>query len=155
MAENNTSTLNPKKIYLKDASFESPGSPNVFLQGQAQPDIDMNIDVGYTAIEGGEGFFDVTLQVTTTAKQNGSAMFIAEIKQAGVFEIKAEDDNHRDIILNIACPNMLLPFAREELASLVSKGGFPQLLIQPINFESIYRQRLAQAQKEAESQPSH
>ncbi len=153
MAENNTSTLNPKKIYLKDASFESPGSPNVFLQGQAQPDIDMNIDVSHTAINEENTFFDVVLQVTTTASQDSSPMFIAEIKQAGVFEIQAEDDNHREIILNIACPNMLLPFAREELASLVSKGGFPQLLIQPINFESIYRQRLAQ--QKADSQPSH
>jgi len=155
MAENNTPTLNPKKIYLKDASFESPSSPGVFLLGQSQPDIDMNIDVGHTPIEGTENFFDVTLQVTTTAKQDDQAMFVAEIIQAGIFEIQAEDDNHREIILNIACPNMLLPFAREELCSLVSKGGFPQLLIQPINFESIYRQRLAQAQKEAEDQPSH
>ncbi|MBX2869342.1 MAG: protein-export chaperone SecB [Acidiferrobacterales bacterium] len=151
MAENNTSTLNPKKIYLKDASFESPGSPNVFLQGQAQPDIDMNIDVTYNMINEEQTFFDVILQVTTTASQNGSTMFVAEIKQAGVFEVQAEDENHREIILHIACPNMLLPFAREELASLVSKGGFPQLLIQPINFESIYRQRLAQ---QAESQQS-
>ena len=126
--------LNPRKIYLKDASFESPASPKIFLRTEMKPDIDLNINVKFSQIDDNAEYFEVVLQVTATATQNGESMFLAEIHQAGVFEITAEDEEHRALLIQIGCPNMLLPFAREELASMVSKGGFPQVLMNPVNF---------------------
>ena len=151
MAENNPPRLSARKVYLKDASFESPGSPGVFLQSNIQPDIDLNINVNHQKIDEEGKYFEVTLQVTSTATQDDATMFLAEVVQAGIFEINAEEDTHKELLLQVGCPNMLLPFAREELASLVSKGGFPQLLISPINFEAVYRQKLAAASGDEES----
>ena len=145
MAENTPPRLSARKVYLKDASFESPGSPGVFLQSNIQPDIDLNINVNHQQIDEEGKYFEVTLQVTSTATQDDTTMFLAEVLQAGIFEINADEDSHKELLLQVGCPNMLLPFAREELASLVSKGGFPQLLISPINFEAVYRQKLAAA----------
>ena len=145
MAENNPPRLSARKIYLKDASFESPGSPAVFLQSNIQPDIDLNINVNHQQIDEEGKYFEVILQVTSTATQDETTMFLAEVLQAGIFEINADDDTQKELLIQVGCPNMLLPFAREELASLVSKGGFPQLLISPINFEAVYRQKLAAA----------
>ena len=143
MSEEQPPKLNAKKIYVKDLSFESPGSPGVFLQQTLQPEIEMNLNIEHTQIDKDGSFFEVVLQVTATATQDEKTMFLAEVKQAGVFEIHAEDDTNRELLLQIGCPHMLLPFAREELASVVAKGGFPQLLIAPINFEPIYRQNKA------------
>ncbi len=155
MAENASPRLGARKIYLKDASFESPGSPRVFLNTNLKPDIDLNINVSFQQIDEEARYFEVTLEVTTTATQDGANLFLAEIHQSGIFEINAEDDEHRNLIIQVACPNMLLPFAREELAGLVSKGGFPQLLINPINFEAIYRQKMAAAETgEGEESPT-
>ncbi len=151
MAENNPPRLSARKVYLKDASFESPGSPGVFLQNNIQPDIDLNINVNHQQIDEEGKYFEVTLQVTSTATQDDNTMFLAEVLQAGIFEINADEDTHRELLLQVGCPNMLLPFAREELASLVSKGGFPQLLISPINFEAVYRQKLAAASGDEEA----
>jgi len=137
--------LNPKKIYLKDASFESPASPNVFLQTNLKPDIDLNLNVEFNQIDENAQYFEVILQVTATATQDGESLFLAEIHQAGVFDINADSDEHKEMLIQIGCPNMLLPFAREELANIVSKGGFPQVLMNPINFESIYRKQKAEA----------
>lgn len=148
MPEKKPPRLNVRKIYLKDASFESPDSPGVFLQSPLQPNIEMSINVQHQQVDEDGHYFNVTLQVTTTATKDDKTMFIAEIHQAGIFEINADDEEHLELLLRVGCPNMLLPFAREEISSLVIKGGFPQLLIAPINFESIYRQeREAMADK--------
>lgn len=149
MAEKKPPRLNVRKIYLKDASFESPGSPGIFLQAAMQPHIDLSIDVSHRQIDDDGKFYEVTLQVTTTATKDEQTLFLAEIHQAGIFEINADDDDHQELLLRVGCPNMLLPFAREEISNLVTKGGFPQLLIAPINFESVYRQERAAMAEEA------
>mgnify|MGYP001544768451 FL=1 len=148
MAENNPPRLSARKIYLKDASFESPASPGIFLQSNLQPDIELNINVTHQQIDEEGKYFEVSLQVTSTAIQEEQTLFLAEIQQAGIFEINADDDKQKELLLQVGCPHMLLPFAREELASLVSKGGYPQLLMNPINFESVYRQKLASQETE-------
>ncbi len=149
MAEKKPPRLNVRKIYLKDASFESPGSPGIFLQTSTQPQIDLSIDVSHQQIDEDGKYYEVTLQVTTTAAKDEQTLFLAEIHQAGIFEINADDDGHLELLLRVGCPNMLLPFAREEISSLVTKGGFPQLLIAPINFESVLRQEHAAKAEEA------
>lgn len=160
MPETKRPSLSPRKVYLKDASFESPGSPNVFMRDNLKPDIEMNINVLSKQLDDGAQFYEVILQVTATATQDEQSMFLVEVQQAGLFEINAENDEQKEILIHIGCANMLLPFAREEVSSLVTKGGFPQLLMTPINFESIYRQRkeneknqLDEAADESENAP--
>lgn len=150
MTDQNQPRLTAKKIYVKDISFESPSSPGIFLQNAMQPEIDMNLNINNTQIDQEGNFHEAVLQITVTAKHEGKTLFLVEIHQAGVFEVYPEDQEHKELILQVACPNMLLPFAREELASVVTKGGFPQLLISPINFEPIYRENQARLEQAAE-----
>ncbi len=150
MDENPKTRLQVRKIYLKDASFESPGSPEIFLDSTLKPTIHLDFSISHTQLDEDGKFYNVTLQITVTASNEENTVFIAEIHQSGLFEINLGDEEHKDLMLRIACPNMLLPFAREEIASLVTKGGFPQVLISPINFETVYRQeQQARAEKES------
>lgn len=153
MAKTQTPSLNPRKIFLKDASFESPASPKVFLQEATNPEIEMHINVLHTVMDDEARFYEVVLHVTATARREQETVFLVEVQQAGVFELNATDDAHKQMLIHVGCGHMLLPFAREEVANLVSKGGFPQLLIAPMNFEAIYRQRLEAAQKDAAENP--
>ena len=128
-----------RKIYLKDVSFESPNSPAVFTNQNVNPKIDLQIGITQSALDG--NFHDATLSITATAKVDEKTVFLIEVKQAGIFEISGMEADKLKAVLGVACPNTLLPFAREALAGLAQKGGFPQLLINPINFEAIYHQK--------------
>ena len=146
--ENQTEEINlePRKIYLKDVSFESPVSPAIFARGQVQPAIDVQLMLHHKNIEG--LFHEVVLQVTVSSKADKEILFLVEVQQAGVFEIKCEDAAKLEMVKEVACATILLPFVRETVADLVSKGGFPQLLLNPVNFEALYLQK---KQKEAQS----
>lgn len=131
-------------IYLKDASFESPNAPEIFRQN-AQPKVQVNVAVNTNALS--EDTYDVVLTVTVTAKFDGDkTAFLAETLQGGIFGLKGFNDNELGAMLGIYCPNMLFPYAREAIAGMVSKGGFPQLVLQPVNFEAIYAQHLQSQQ---------
>ncbi len=152
MANTKLPRLQVRKIYLKDASFESPASPDIFAESAVKPNIELSINGNHYQMDADGNFFEVTLQATVTATKEEKTIFIAEIHQAGIFEIHPDDDEHRNLLLRIACPNMLLPFAREEIASLVTKGGFPPVLLSPINFETIYRpERETVAEQESQT----
>ncbi len=140
-----------KKVYLKDASFESPSSPFIFGQGEIKPALDVQMTMTHQRIDGGQDFFEVVLNTTVTARQDEKNLFLAEIQQAGIFEITNVAEDQLQFVLETACPYILLPFAREAMSSLVSKGGFPQLLISPVNFERLHRQKLA---REAQATPA-
>ena len=135
--------LNARKVYVKDLSFESPGSPTIFLNQSLTPSFEINLEINFQQIDDKGAFYEVVLKITANAKQEDKNLFLAEIQQAGIFEINAADNDQKGLMLNVAAPHLLLPFAREELASVVSKGGYPQLLLNPMNFESIYRQKIA------------
>ena len=137
------SRLEAKKIYLKDASFESPGTPHVFANLQAQPDIAIDIELSHARLEEKRDFHEIVLKITVTAKhkEKDDIVFLTEVQQAGVFLIQHPEQEKMDIMKEVACPHILLPFAREEISSLVSKGGFQQLLISPVNFEMLYLQK--------------
>jgi len=126
-------------IYLKDVSFEAPNSPEIF-KTQFQPEIEMNLNIDTKNIE--ENVFEVILAVTVTAKVDDKSAFLAELQQAGVFTISGFDEASLGPMLGIYCPNVLFPYARESIANLVTKGGFPQLLLEPVNFEALYAQHL-------------
>ena len=132
-----------QKIYLKDVSLETPNSPAIFTE-QWQPQTEVRLDTGATPIA--QDLFEVVLTVTITSKIGERTAYLAEVQQAGLFTLRGFEDGHMGHMLHAFCPNVLFPFAREELSSLISKGGFPGVLLNPINFDGLYMQRLQQQQ---------
>ena len=128
-----------QRIYLHDASFESPQSPNVFLK-EWKPQVEMDLKVRHHTLD--DAYYEVMLWVSATAKLEESIAFVAEIQQAGVFALKGVKDESLEHALNVFCPTILFPYAREALDSIIVKGSFPALLLAPVNFEALYQQRL-------------
>lgn len=141
-----------ERIYIKDVSFEAPHSPAEFDFGNDW-NPDTNVQLNTNAAKVGDDTYEVVLTITVTVKSNKKTAFLVEIKQAGRFLIKGFDDQGL-MAMNVSfCPNILFPFAREEIATLVLKGGFPQTLLAPVNFDALYAQHLQQqAQNAAERQ---
>ena len=138
------STFDLRKVYLKDVSFESPAAPSVF-EGQAgNPKIDIQLTLGNNKLNS-DDLYEVQMQITVSAVIEKETIFLAEVKQAGIFAIAGLPEKEMPLALEIAAPNALLPFAREAISDLVTKGGFPQFLLSPINFEALHRQKLAGA----------
>lgn len=131
-----------QKIYLKDVSFESPRSPQVFTSGEMQPQINVQLNTSNQAIA--EGVYEVILNVTVTAKVEESTAFLVEVKQAGIFNIAGFTEESIGGMLGAYCPETLFPYAREAISELISKGGFPQLLITPVNFNALYTEQVQQ-----------
>ena len=142
------------RIYLKDVSFETPNSPEVFRQ-EFKPDVNLQLNTAVNKLEA--DMFEVVLHVTVTSKQGDKTGFLVEVQQAGIFELKGYDEAQKGSVLGAYCPNTLYPFAREAISDLVVKGGFPQLLLSPINFDALYAQKMnqAQAQSAASQQATH
>jgi len=139
-----------QKVYLKDGSFESPMSPGVFTKSVTpQVDVQMNIEHQRLDQDGdaGTGFYEVVLVVTVTSKIEEEIVFLCEMQQAGIFQVRGMEEDAMGYVIDVACPNILLPFAREAVSEMVQRGGFPQLLINPVNFEALYMQGRAQAQQ--------
>ena len=131
-----------QKIYLKDVSFESPNSPQAFTDGEWQPKINVQINSSNGAIA--KDTYEVVLSITVTAKQNEKTAFLVEVKQAGIFTISGFPEENLGGMLGAFCPESLFPYAREAVSELISKGGFPQLLLAPVNFNALYAQQLEQ-----------
>jgi preprotein translocase subunit SecB len=131
------------KIYLKDLSFESPQSPGIFRQADWSPTTDLNLRSGHTTISDNQ--HEIVLTVTVEAKADDQTVFLVELQQAGLFEISGYEGEELKAILGSFCPNILFPYARESIASLIQKGGFPEFILQPINFDALYLQAQQQA----------
>ena len=143
-----------RKVYLKDASLECPNSPAIFLTSNDKPEISIDASIKAEALTQ-EDYYDVSLGLTVTAQMPEHTGFLVEVHQAGVFHIVGVPAEDMPLALEIACPNILLPFAREAIADLVAKAGFPQLLLSPINFEGLYQQKHQQAgNSDASSEPA-
>lgn len=136
-----------QKIYLKDFSFESPQTPQVFTQGKWEPKTNLNLRSTHSA--GQNGHHEVVLTITVETKHDDKTVFLIELQQAGLFHITGYSDEEFSAVVGSFCPNVLFPYARESIASIVAKGGFPELLLQPINFDALYAQSRAEAQKQA------
>lgn len=135
-----------QKIYIKDVSFESPHAPGIFTETQAwQPEINLQLNAETKPL--GEDLYEVTLSVNVTAKQGEQTAFLVELKQAGIFTLSGFEQAAMGQMLGSYCPNLLFPFAREAISDFVGKGGFPQLLLAPINFDALYAQHMAKAQQ--------
>lgn len=128
-----------RQLYVKDVSFESPNTPGIFTQ-QVEPDIKLNLHSGHKQV--GDDAFEVVLHINVHATAEEKSIFLVEIQQAGLFQINGFTADETRSILGTHCPATLFPYAREAVSSLVAKGGFPTLLLQPINFEALYAQSL-------------
>lgn len=129
-----------QKIYLKDCSFEAPNTPAVFTQ-QVEPKFNINIDIEHSVLDKANGIYEVVLPVTVNAQTDKGTVFLIEVLQAGVFHINGVGDDVINQVLEINCADILLPYARHTVSSLATSGGFPQLLINPVNFAVLYEQR--------------
>ena len=141
-----------QKIYVKDFSFESPHTPDVFAKSNWSPKTDLNLRSSHTT--GTDNNHEVVLTITIEAKEDEQTFFLVELQQAGLFHIAGYDEAEFKAIVGSYCPNILFPYARESVANIVSKGGFPEFLLQPINFDALYAQGMAQAQAQAQKQPA-
>jgi len=140
-----------QKIYLKDVSFESPQAPDIFAVTEWSPEV--NVQVANNARKLGEGVFETALTITATATHNNETIYLAEVQYAGVFTIAGFDEASAQQILGAYCPNLLQPYIRETVSDLVMKGGFPQLILQPINFDHLYAQHLSEQLEQAHGRP--
>ena len=134
-----------QKIFLKDASLEVPLAPQIFTRPW-QPQIDVQVGTALQALSADQ--HQVLLSVTVTAKLGADVAFLAEVHQAGIFQLKGFDDASTQKVLGTDGPNILFPFAREALAELIQRGGFPQLLLQPVNFEALYQEHRARSSEQ-------
>lgn len=150
-AQNVNGQLAIQKIYVKDLSFEAPNTPAVFTT-QLNPTVDINFATEATDL--GENQQEVNLSVTVTVKQDDKTVYLAEVKQAGIFTISGFPAEHMPAILATACPNILFPYAREVISDVVTKGGFPQLLLSPVNFDMLYAQEVQRRQQQAQADAS-
>lgn len=133
------------RVYVKDASFEAPNSPDVF-SGAWEPKITLNIKTEHRQLEQlSPKHWEVSLHVSVEAVHGDKTALLAEVEQAGIFEFSGFESPEFERMLGAYCPTVLYPYAREVIGSLVSKGGFPQLVVQPLNFEAMYQQHANQA----------
>ena len=139
-------TFQIEKIYVKDLSLELPNAPQVFLQSE-QPQLEVQIANGAARI--GETMFEVTVGVTVTARAGERTVFLVEAVQAGIFQIAGVPDAEMGPLLGIGCPTILYPYARETISDMVTRAGFPPVLLSPVSFESIYAQRAEEAGDQA------
>jgi preprotein translocase subunit SecB len=143
MSEQQT-TFSIEKIYLKDLSLEIPNAPQVFAERES-PRVDINLHNEVKMIE--TGIYEVTLTATVTAKHNDKTAFLIEAAHAGIFQIRNLPQDEMAAIINVTCPRTLLPYARETVANVLSRAGFPPVVLPHVGFESIYQQRLQEQQQ--------
>ena len=141
------------KIYIKDFSFESPQAPLVFKSGEWKPQTNLNLRSAHTAVE--ENIHEVVLTITVEAKDDDKTLFLVELQQAGLFDIAGYDGEELSAIVGSFCPNILFPYAREAIAATILKGGFPEFVLQPINFDALYLQSKQQAEGESAPAETH
>ena len=154
MAEENASSTEEKqaarfviqKIYTKDVSFESPNSPDIFRE-EWKPQLDLQLGNEYRRID--EENHEIILSVTVTAKVGDKTAFLVEVKQAGIFSLTGYSDEEMGPLVGSYCPNTLFPFVREVVSDVVTKGGFPQLVLSPVNFDAMYMHQKEQAKAQA------
>lgn len=127
-----------EKLYVKDISLEVPNAPQVFMQ-QESPQLE--IQVRNEAVQFADGLFEVTVTVTATARAGDKTHFLVEATQAGIFSVRNVPQAELEPLLAIACPTILYPYVRESISDLVTRAGFPPVLLSPVSFEALYAQR--------------
>lgn len=130
--------FNVEKLYVKDLSIEVPNAPKIYLERDT-PQVEIQMNNSASPVD--EGFFEVLLTVTVTAKLRDKSVFLVEVTQGGIFQIRNVPQKELDVVLGITCTNMLFPYAREVVSDAVVRAGFPPVVLAPINFEAIHHAR--------------
>jgi preprotein translocase subunit SecB len=138
-----------QRVYLKEASLEQPNSPAILLE-QEQPSVD--IQLGVEAQQAADGIYEVSVTATVTTKMKDRTVFLVEVKQAGIFEIRNVPQEQMNAIMGIACPQIVYPYLRSNVSDIVTRAGFPPVYLAEINFQAMFEQQQLEAQKAA--QPS-
>ena len=138
--------FNIEKLYVRDMSLEVPNAPQIFLE-QGSPEIEVQLDTKGMPL--GNNLFEAVLKVSVSAKLGEKAMFLVEVEQAGIFRMENIPQDDLEPILAITCPNILFPYARELISSSVSRAGFQQVMLAPVNFEALYMQQRQKAETAA------
>ena len=146
MEQNAQPVFGIEKLYVKDLSVEVPNAPEIFLEREA-PQVEIQLNTGGRAV--GDGVYEVVLTVTVTTKMAEKTVFLVEVGQAGIFRIQNVPEEQLEPLIAVACPNILFPYAREAVSDAVSRAGFQPIVLQPVNFESMYMQRLQQQEAQA------
>ena len=147
-AEDKVKIFRPQKIYLKDASFEAPNSPELFTK-KWEPKLGVEINNSVSVL--GDDIYEVILTVTATVSVEDKTAFLAEVHQAGIFVLKGHEPEAMQRLQQVFCLRTLYPYAGATLSDMVTRGGFPQLLLAPMNFEALYAKKLQQATDQNET----
>jgi preprotein translocase subunit SecB len=137
--EQNQPVFAIEKLYVKDLSVEVPNAPEIYLEQEA-PQVEIQLNTAGRGL--GDGAFEVVLTVTVTASIGDKTMFLVEAGQAGIFRILNVPEEQLEPLVAVACPNVLFPYAREVVSDAVTRAGFAPIVLQPVNFEAMYMQRL-------------
>jgi preprotein translocase subunit SecB len=148
MAEQQDPVFQIQRVYLKEASLEQPNSPAILLE-QQQPAVDIQLSVDATPVT--DGIFEVAVTATVTTKIGEKTVFLVEAKQAGIFEIRNLSQEQMGPIIGIACPQIVYPYLRGNVADIVQRAGFPQVHLAEINFQAMYEQQQAAAAQSGEA----
>ena len=140
----NDPVFNIQRVYLKEASLEQPNSPAILLE-QEQPSVD--IQLGVEAQQAAEGMFEVAVTATVTTKIKDKTVFLVEVKQAGIFEIRNLPQDQMQAVMGIACPQIVYPYLRGNVADVITRAGFPPVHLAEINFQAMYEQQQAEQQQ--------
>jgi preprotein translocase subunit SecB len=135
-------TFQIQRVYLKEASLEQPNSPGILLE-QEQPSVD--IQLGVEASPAADGVYEIAVTATVQTKIKDKTVFLVEAKQAGIFEIRNIPEDQMGPIMGIACPQIVYPYLRGNVADLIQRAGFPPVHLAEINFQAMYEQQQAQA----------
>jgi preprotein translocase subunit SecB len=135
-----------EKLYVKDLSLEVPNAPQIFMQAESPQ---LEIAVRSEAAQIADALFEVTVMVTVTARSGEKTVFLAEVAQAGIFSARGIAPQDLEPLIGIGCPTILFPYAREAISDLVTRAGFPAVVLAPVSFEQIYLQRRQQAAAES------
>ena len=142
MSEELQPVFSIEKLYVKDMSLEVPHAPKIFLE-QGEPEVDMRVSTESTKLE--DEFYELSVTVTVTAKlEDGRVMFLNEVAQGGIFRLAHIPEEDMQLLLAVACPNILFPYAREAVSATITRAGFPPVLLAPINFEAMYQQSVTE-----------
>jgi preprotein translocase subunit SecB len=134
----NQPTFQIEKVYVKDLSLEIPSAPQVFLQTDSPQ---LEVQINNDATQFSDSLFEVSVTVTVTARTGEKTLFLAEATQAGIFTVRGVAKEELDPLLGIGCPTIIYPYVRETISDLVTRGGFPPVVLAPVSFEAIYARR--------------
>ena len=150
MSEENTPVFQIQRVYLKEASLEQHNSPAILLE-QQQPAVD--IQLGVEANQAADGVFEICVTATVQTKIEDKTVFLVECKQAGIFEIRNVPEDQIGAIIGIACPQIVYPYLRANVADIVTRAGFPPVHLAEINFQAMYEQQQAEAAQQVAASP--